>query len=66
MRKIENLEVGTIFTFEGVELEIVENEAWSCEGCYFKALGGDCASKDIPSCSSLSREDNKDIIFVEM
>lgn len=66
MRKIGNLEVGTIFTFEGVELEVVETEAWSCDGCYFKDLDGDCASKDIPRCSSLSREDNKDIIFVEM
>lgn len=66
MRKIENLEVGTIFTFEEVELEIVESSDWSCEGCFFKRLGGDCATKDIPNCSSLSREDNRDIIFVEV
>lgn len=56
------------FSFRGVALHAKEIWLYSCEGCYL-SNGHYCAllraSKEIPSCSSRTRNDEKNVIFVE-
>ena len=56
------------FSFRGVPLRAKEVGLYSCEGCYLsnrhycarlRELG------EIPSCSSIVRKDEKDVIFVK-
>ena len=34
--------VGEIFEYDGIKLEVVKTETYSCSGCYFINLGNKC------------------------
>ena len=63
-------EVGDIFEYQGVTLQVVESCGISCKGCtaiqhwcndcYFYEIFGPC---DTILCSRIERKDNKDVIF---
>ena len=53
-------EVGEIFEYEGIKLEVVETEDFSCNGCYFLTLRCGC-SKQL--CMCYNRKDKKNVIF---
>ena len=69
-------EIGDIFEYQGVTLQVVESCGISCKGCtaiqhcsaiqhccndcYFYEIFGPC---DTILCSRIERKDNKDVIF---
>ena len=59
-------QVGEIFDFLGVKLEVIEGEKDSCEGCYFcdnRICGVGCIVNFLGYCAYSEREDGKDVIF---
>lgn len=52
--------VGEIFEYEGIKLEVVETEDFSCHGCYFLTLRREC-SKQL--CMRYNRKDKKNVVF---
>ena len=59
-------QIGEIFDFLGVKLEVIEGEKDSCEGCYFcdnRICGVGCIVNFLGYCAYSEREDGKDVIF---
>lgn len=76
-RFFENLPVGETFEVLGKTLEVKDNTGYSgCTGCYFfyrgaaRTPGTSCTDLIVkgllPLCAGSSREDHKEIIFVEV
>ena len=53
-------EVGEIFEYEGIKLEVVETEDFSCRGCYFLDLRYKCHQH---LCMPCLRKDRKNVVF---
>ena len=53
-------EVGEIFEYEGIKLEVVETEDSSCRGCYFLDLRYKCRQQ---LCMRFIRKDKKNVVF---
>ena len=53
-------EVGEIFEYEGIKLEVVETEDFSCRGCYFLDLRYKCRQQ---LCMRFLRKDRKNVVF---
>ena len=53
-------EVGEIFEYEGIKLEVIETEDSSCRGCYFLDLRYKCRQQ---LCMRCLRKDRKNVIF---
>lgn len=53
-------EVGEIFEYEGIKLEVVETEDSSCRGCYFLDLRYKCRQQ---LCMRFPRKDRKNVVF---
>lgn len=59
---IEEMPIGTIFQYEYVMLEVVEEETGNCLECYFeKNCPNNIVKKLITSC--IKREDGKTVIY---
>ena len=59
-------QIGEIFDFLCVKLEVIEGEKDSCEGCYFcdnRICGVECIVNFLGYCAYSEREDGKDVIF---
>ena len=52
--------VGEIFEYESIKLEVVENEEFSCRGCYFLDLRYKCRQQ---LCMPFLRKDRKSVVF---
>ena len=55
---LENCPKG--FEYEGIKLEVVKTETYSCSGCYFINLGNKCYQQ---VCMCSKREDRNNVIF---
>ena len=53
--------VGEKFTFEGVELDVVESKRADCDNCYFKLLSNECLKHQ---CTEVVRKDKRNVIFI--
>lgn len=58
--KIMEYKIGEIFEYEGIKLEVVKTETYSCSGCYFINLGNKCYQQ---VCMCSKREDKNNVIF---
>ena len=52
--------IGEIFEYEGIKLEVIKTETYSCSGCYFINLGNKCYQQ---VCMCSKREDKNNVIF---
>lgn len=52
--------VGEIFEYEGIKLEVVETEDFSCHDCYFLDLRYKCHQQ---LCMPCLRKDRKNVVF---
>ena len=62
-------QIGEQFDFDGVKLEVVENEDNHCEGCYFYKwiiCRFPAVANNTGMCSATEREDKKEVIFKEV
>lgn len=59
--------VGEVFEYEGKRLVAKETNIGSCTDCFFKLIGCTSQAKgNIGECSSMTRTDNKSVIFVQV
>ena len=59
--------VGEVFEYEGKRLVAKETNIGSCTDCFFKLIGCTSQAKgNIGACSSMTRTDNKSVIFVQV
>ena len=58
--KIMERKVGEIFEYEGIKLEVVETEDFSCHDCYFLTLRCECSQQ---LCMFYNRKDRKNVVF---
>ena len=59
--------VGEVFEYKGKRLVAKETNIGSCTDCFFKLIGCTSQAKgNIGACSSITRTDNKSVIFVEV
>ena len=59
--------IGEIFEYEGKRLVAKETNIGSCTDCFFKLIGCTSQAKgNIGACSSMTRTDNKSVIFVQV
>lgn len=64
--KIMERKIGETFVFEGKKIEVKEASEGECDGCI---LDGKCTKsnkKIVGKCEGDNREDNKDVVFVEV
>ena len=63
-------QIGEIFDFDGVKLEVVEAKDNDCTGCYFfyerTACSFSCVRNTIGFCNPFFRKDNTYVIFKEI
>ena len=62
-------QIGEQFDYDGLKLEVVENDDNHCEGCYFQKwiICRFPVVADITGmCSATQRDDEKDVIFKEV
>ena len=67
MNKFNNKQaIGSVFEFEGIKLEVVENPFAQCSRCYFsRGLFVLCDTGEV-DCTSSERFDNNSVIFREV
>ena len=59
-------EIGDIFNYNGVKLQIVESNGY-CNNCYFNDSCITCTKpKNLNNCQKHNRKDNKNIYFKEI
>ena len=63
-------EVGDVFDFNGVKLQVKDRLELICKGCFFDkfrpAICDDVTSNFTGECLGFARSDNKNVIFVEV
>ena len=58
--------IGEIFEYEGKKLQVKESHRYSCDGCFFNGHCEHSSNPIIGLCEKDQREDEKDVIFVEV
>lgn len=58
--------IGEVFEFEGKKLQVRESHRYSCDGCFFNGHCEHSSNPIIGICEKDQREDEKDVIFVEV
>ena len=58
--------IGETFEFEGKTLQVKETSRYSCDGCFFNGHCEHSSNLIIGLCEKDQREDEKDVIFVEV
>ena len=58
--------IGETFEYEGHKLRVVEGGRYSCDGCFFNGHCEHSSNPIIGLCEKDQREDEKDVIFVEV
>lgn len=58
--------IGETFEFEGKKLQVKESHRYSCDGCFFNGHCEHSSNPIIGLCEKDQREDEKDVIFVEV
>ena len=58
--------IGEVFEFEGKKLQVRESHRYSCDGCFFNGHCEHSSNPIIGLCEKDQREDEKDVIFVEI
>ena len=58
--------IGEVFEFEGKKLQVRESHRYSCDGCFFNGHCEHSSNPIIGLCEKDQREDEKDVIFVEV
>ena len=58
--------IGEVFEYEGKKLQVKENHIYSCDGCFFNGHCEHSSNPIIGLCEKDQREDEKDVIFVEV
>ncbi|OYP67042.1 hypothetical protein [Prevotella sp. P2-180] len=58
--------IGEVFECEGKKLQVKESHCHSCDGCFFKGHCEHSSNPIIGLCEKDQREDEKDVIFVEV
>lgn len=58
--------IGETFDFEGKTLQVKESERVCCDGCFFDGKCYDCRIEIAGNCEAVNREDDKEVIFVEV
>ena len=58
--------IGETFEFEGKKLQVKEINRYSCDGCFFNGHCEHSSNPIIGICEKDQREDEKDVIFVEV
>ena len=58
--------IGETFEYEGKKLQVKESHRYSCDGCFFNGHCEHSSNPIIGLCEKDQREDEKDVIFVEV
>ena len=58
--------IGEVFELEGKKLQVRESHRYSCDGCFFNGHCEHSSNPIIGLCEKDQREDEKDVIFVEV
>ena len=58
--------IGEVFELEGKKLQVRESHRYSCDGCFFNGHCEHSSNPNIGLCEKDQREDEKDVIFVEV
>lgn len=58
--------IGETFEFEGKKLQVKKSHRYSCDGCFFNGHCEHSSNPIIGLCEKDQREDEKDVIFVEV
>ena len=58
--------IGETFEYEGKKLQVRESHRYSCDGCFFNGHCEHSSNPIIGLCEKDQREDEKDVIFVEV
>ena len=64
--EVKERKIGEVFELEGKKLQVRESHRYSCDGCFFNGHCEHSSNPIIGLCEKDQREDEKDVIFVEV